>query len=178
MRKAFTLLETVVVIAIIGVLAAILTPVFARVKHQARITETVQHLHQVHIALDIYRTDYDGQGRLGDGSQMGYPQFDYAVTSPIMSLLLRKGPCLANRGNHIYWPDSLPSRGYGDTWIEMIDIFEDRTPEYTTITCTPGEYNVDNVFHPKLGLGVLVNGSLVRHLKPGKHDSNPHWWTK
>lgn len=59
MRKAFSLLEILVVIAIIAVASAILFPVFAKAKRAAGKAVSTSNLHQCALALVIYRTDYD-----------------------------------------------------------------------------------------------------------------------
>ncbi len=60
MRRAFTLIELLVVIAIIAILAAILFPVFARAKAAAKASACGSNIRQLGVALEMYRTDYDG----------------------------------------------------------------------------------------------------------------------
>lgn len=59
MRRGFTLIELMVVIAIISVLAAILFPVFARAKAQAKQTTCLSNLKQIGDAMVLYMADYD-----------------------------------------------------------------------------------------------------------------------
>lgn len=58
--RAFTLIEILVVIGIIAVIAAILFPVFGRVRENARRTSCASNLKQIAIASKMYVQDYDG----------------------------------------------------------------------------------------------------------------------
>ena len=57
---AFTLVELLVVMAIISVLAGILFPVYARSREKARQTACVSNLTQIGMALLVYAGDWDG----------------------------------------------------------------------------------------------------------------------
>jgi len=57
-KGGFTLIETLVVIAIIGVLAGMVFPVFARAKTTARMTTCMNQLRQIGLAMVMYREDY------------------------------------------------------------------------------------------------------------------------
>jgi prepilin-type N-terminal cleavage/methylation domain-containing protein/prepilin-type processing-associated H-X9-DG protein len=59
-RAGFTLVELLVVVAVIAILAAILFPVFARAREKARQTKCLSNLRQVGLALRMYVDDYDG----------------------------------------------------------------------------------------------------------------------
>jgi prepilin-type N-terminal cleavage/methylation domain-containing protein len=56
-RRAFTLIELLVVIAIISILVAILLPIFALARSQARRSACASNLHQLALALSMYRQD-------------------------------------------------------------------------------------------------------------------------
>ncbi|MFA6285910.1 MAG: type II secretion system protein [Opitutaceae bacterium] len=56
----FTLIELLTVIAVIGVLAAILFPVLAKVKEAAHSSKCASNLHQVGIAIQTYANDNKG----------------------------------------------------------------------------------------------------------------------
>lgn len=59
MRKAFTLIEVLVVIAIVSLLAAILFPVFTQAKEAAKRTSCLSNANQVGLGFVMYCTDYD-----------------------------------------------------------------------------------------------------------------------
>src|SRR5947209_12612773 len=58
-RAAFTLIELLIVIAIIAILAGILFPVFAQARGSARKTTAMSNLRQIGTALHMYTADYD-----------------------------------------------------------------------------------------------------------------------
>jgi len=58
-KKAFTLIEILVVVSIIALLAAILFPVFARARENARRASCQSNLKQIGIGLLQYLQDYD-----------------------------------------------------------------------------------------------------------------------
>lgn len=60
-RRAFTLIEILVVIAIIAILSAILLPVFFTVRGRARQASCISNLRQIGNAVQMYTQDYDGR---------------------------------------------------------------------------------------------------------------------
>ena len=72
MRRAFTLVEVLVVIAIIVLLAAFLLPVLASSRAQARRTACVAQLRQIGMAINLYRQDWNELPQLLSDS---YPQY-------------------------------------------------------------------------------------------------------
>ncbi len=73
MRKAFTLIEMLVVIAIIAILAALLMPAIARARKEAWKAACVSNVHQVGLYVQSYRTD----NKLGQLAPVGLPMLRY-----------------------------------------------------------------------------------------------------
>ncbi|MGV3617826.1 MAG: type II secretion system protein [Fimbriimonas sp.] len=59
-RRAFTLIEILICIAIIGVLAALLFPVVAQARERGQRASCVSNLKQMGTALGLYQGDHDG----------------------------------------------------------------------------------------------------------------------
>jgi len=59
--RAFTLVELLVVIAVIGIVAALLLPALARSKDSARRAQCASNLHQFGLATQMYWDDNNGQ---------------------------------------------------------------------------------------------------------------------
>ena len=57
--KGYTLVELLIVLAVIAILAALLVPVFARVRAQNRASACRSNLHQIGLALTLYVADAD-----------------------------------------------------------------------------------------------------------------------
>jgi prepilin-type N-terminal cleavage/methylation domain-containing protein/prepilin-type processing-associated H-X9-DG protein len=59
-RRGFTLVELLVVIAVVAVLAAMLLPVLSRARESARRAACQSNLRQIGTAFRLYASDYDG----------------------------------------------------------------------------------------------------------------------
>lgn len=59
-RAAFTLIEMLIVIAIIAVLIAILTPAFTSILEKGKVTQDMNNLRQIGLATQMYLNDNDG----------------------------------------------------------------------------------------------------------------------
>ncbi|MEI7477654.1 MAG: prepilin-type N-terminal cleavage/methylation domain-containing protein [bacterium] len=59
-QKSFTLIEMLIVVVIIGILAAALIPRLQSVQARARDTKRVADIHQISTAFEIYKEDNGG----------------------------------------------------------------------------------------------------------------------
>jgi len=59
-KKGFTLIELMIVIAIIAILAAVLVPNFMRAREASRLTACKSNLKSLSTAMETYSSDFDG----------------------------------------------------------------------------------------------------------------------
>jgi prepilin-type N-terminal cleavage/methylation domain-containing protein len=77
-REAFTLIELLIVVAIIGILAAIAIPNFLEAQIRAKVARAKSDLRTLSMAVEIYVVDYDGCPLAADN--MGEPIDPYPPT--------------------------------------------------------------------------------------------------
>ena len=91
---SLTLIELVVVCAIIAVLVGIIWVVYHSVRERARIAVCVSNLRQIGIALTAYREDYDGisaeEGKENDWWELGLPSPESSLETLVPSYLPSK----------------------------------------------------------------------------------------
>ncbi len=83
-KRGFTLIELMVVVAIISILAAILFPVFSSARKKARSTQCLSNLNQLCKACLMYADDHDG--RLFDNPYPG-PTYGHVETYWALAVL-------------------------------------------------------------------------------------------
>lgn len=79
-RSGFTLVEMLIVIAVIALLAAIMFPVFARARENARRASCQSNLKQIGLGIHQYAQDYDGRLPMGEIYPFGTPAETCAKT--------------------------------------------------------------------------------------------------
>lgn len=64
-KKAFTLIELMIVVAIIGILAAIAVPNFVKFQCRSKQSEAKGNLKSMYVAQEAYRGEYDKYSNIG-----------------------------------------------------------------------------------------------------------------
>jgi general secretion pathway protein G len=60
-RRGFSLIEILIVVVVLGILAAIIVPQFSGSSESARYSATIENLLQLRAAIDVYKNQHIGQ---------------------------------------------------------------------------------------------------------------------
>ncbi len=106
-KNGFTLIELLIVIAIIGVLAALLMANFVGVRQRSRDAQRKSDLRQIQSALELYRADESSY-------PVAFPACGASLTGTITSnVYMQKLPCDPVTGNtYSYTPSGTPPMSY------------------------------------------------------------------
>jgi general secretion pathway protein G len=105
-KRGFTLVEILIVVVIMGILAAIVVPQFSQSSDDARFTSTVQNLQSVRGQIDLYRNQHEGAlpgdtADTGDDlvfrDRMVEPTNEAGVTGPFANPAFPYGPYMHNQ---------------------------------------------------------------------------------
>ncbi|MDQ7822115.1 MAG: prepilin-type N-terminal cleavage/methylation domain-containing protein [Candidatus Eremiobacteraeota bacterium] len=124
-KKGFTLIELMIVIAIIAILAAILVPNFLRARAQGQLTACKSNLKNIGTAMEMYSTD--NQGR--------YPSAKTGVTPNY----LKQIPTCASAGtdpySYVYTtvPDAYTTWCSGSYHTSVMGTSKSSYPQYDAV---------------------------------------------
>jgi prepilin-type N-terminal cleavage/methylation domain-containing protein len=122
-NRAFTLVEMLVVIAIIGILAALLLPVLSSAKGNARRTACLDNLRQINQGIHMYCDDSSDISPLTKNPSEHMPSLAYKKL--MKSYVALKGPSsprdriFACPADTYYYDQLKDSRGYYNIWTNV-----------------------------------------------------------
>lgn len=174
-RNAFTLIEMLVVIAIIAILAAILFPVFAQAREKARQTTCISNLKQLGLSLAMYSQDYDELMMLAQVPAGRWPQLlapyvkarafvlcptaDYSL--PVAGTTTYQ-ECIANPagngGNNDYYYGLYPSYGYNHAYLSPSALCPDAFDTPSAVCTVTPSTATNHVPYPS---GISISGTAA-----------------
>lgn len=160
-RRAFTLIEVLVVIAIVASVAAILFPVFVRARERARCTTCVSNLKQLYGAVGCYLQDWDARYPYGYDAFWITKGYSPSVTVVMNSYV----------SDPTVW--HCPS-DIGETWPRASNGFLKSTPPFFSFLATSyGYFGIDQIGAKGVLAGVPTSRVKVPTLAPLFWDGRP-----
>lgn len=124
MKKAFTLLEILIVIAIISIVCAIIFPIFKAAKTNAYKTQSLSNLKQLGMAWKMYAEDNDDMMmRFWYYDKYWFGDKNNSVLNNYVNLKTIKDPGL--KFYNIYAPDYWGGYGYNGVYLSCCDENDD-----------------------------------------------------
>ncbi|RRJ98987.1 prepilin-type N-terminal cleavage/methylation domain-containing protein [Opitutaceae bacterium TAV4] len=181
--SAFTLIELLTVIAIIGILAAIIIPVTGKVRKSAQATKCASNLRQIQLANIHYATDNKGRYVAQSKKENGTTTNWHSVTEFIACLDVKRRPgfllaeswpkevlCpmatidggVINRA-YGYNGTGLPSAS-GDEYLRQVTVSQVPNPSRTLAFADAVDWNINESGADKYtGETYVVNATAYRH---------------
>jgi len=176
-QRGFTVVEMLVVVAILAILAGLTFPVMREAMRSAKVTQTSSNLRQQHLALKLYQADWGGDGIYGTYWEMGYPVAPGAWWD---ALRLEDGVWKSPFCCHPYYPTPINiqywfKHPFSDS--EVNQAFQENM--LTFFDEHPIDHSVDllNTFENKHVVGILLSGQL-KNLKKRGNQRLFHFWAE
>jgi len=178
-QRGFTLVEIVVVISIVVLVAALTWPVFRKAKAQALEASSISNMRQLHVAIGVYRSDYEGV-EYGSMEDMGLPDAPSPqYLGPSVSTL--RPPTMTSRGYYYYpVPSSIDHRNppwkvycpehLGQT-VLLADVWFN-----PVIGDPPYPYYFMDPLTTKYVIGITLDGNIKRKTAQGPLSLT--WWDR
>ncbi len=131
MKNAFTLIELLIVVAIIGILAAIAVPNFLNAQVKAKVSRAVSDMRNIETALEMYQLDQNGYPMArsnpitGQTGQIRLSERFYPLTTPVSYMsTIPSDPFFNDLAETD--PDFFDTYDYFDNWSSTV--FHGGTP--------------------------------------------------
>ncbi len=179
LRRAYTIVELLVVTSIILLLLSLLVPVIASARRQARITSSVGNLRQLHSSCLLYVEDFGAT----PGLIVDLPPDGLSVKNALhlpTQLFHTGGTGLdpENRSSDVYrwYFSTLRTPNQLEAWRDFV--LRSNSDPVIISDDTQSEVNegdAEGLYEPRLSIGVRYNGSIERRRRTGMLGSYDFW---
>jgi len=171
-RRGLSLVEALSVVTILGVLAALLYPVFKNVRMRALDAQCIEKLRQYGAALAIYRHEYGGDGVYGHPYAMGLPPTVGGLGLPFDTYYCPLGNHVRNTfipHPELHRDDDLPA------WIREVRLHREDTIIQADLNHNDWGRRIASPYMDQKGIGLYLGG-YVRVLVKTGDPARPEFW--
>lgn len=181
-RKAYTIIELLVVVGILAIVMAIATPVLLRAKEAAKETKCASNMHQLWEAMALYRERYGGGPAYGNAYAMGLPgnpgwasiEANLGREVHVCSGISSPG---AQNAAYTYMVVA-PNSGYPDASMRKWQEYSRAVGDHMVLYVDPNHMRLEAQLSPytqKRVQGVYLDGQFKRCLKKGDWSGYDFW---
>jgi prepilin-type N-terminal cleavage/methylation domain-containing protein len=177
-RAGMTITEVLVCVAIVAVCVAITVPVYRAARIAGLRSATEARLHQLWIALQMYRDSIGHTSQSGSLYDIGLPPERVYVE---MLTRLRLQPALPHRYPSLGWyyllvPEpALASTQMLDEWTKYSNACQERAAIVADYTLSDVNPATSSPYEFTSAIGLQLSGGVVRKRQRGA-ALWPHWW--
>ncbi|MFN8139890.1 MAG: type II secretion system protein [Fimbriimonadales bacterium] len=182
-RKAYTIVELLVVVGILAIVMAIATPVLLRAKEAAKETKCASNMHQLWEAMALYRERYGGGPAYGNCYAMGLPSLPKYATQ-IEGGLTREVhtctgmPSLGTTQAAYTYMVVPPNWNYPKEAMTQWQAYSQEVGEHMILFVDPNHMAPvfqDSPYTSKRVQGIYLDGQLKKFVKRGDWSSYEFW---
>lgn len=184
-RKGVTIAEVIICVSIVLLLAAILTPVLANAKKDAKRVGAATNLRQLYNVLQIYRADYNGSDVSYNSTYaMGLPPSDYYLFEWVTKdAAIFKSPCgpneefleqaLVNLDGYStysagYCDDKFQASDTTNSWLkDHIRNYQENAVVFHDVWCNDPGTKMSSPYVSKRIISILMSGQLLNKMRTG-----------
>ena len=174
------MIEILVVLAIVAIVAAIMLPVIIRARQGSKVSMSISNMRQLHMAIELYRSDYDGAS-YGTLEDMGLPPVpgEKCLGSSVRDLRPPNNP-LAEF--YYYYPIPSAEDRRRPNWAQYSLERQGSTVLLADVWFNPREGRPPHPYYimdpdvPKFLIGITLDGSIRRKTASGLLDLI--WWDR
>jgi prepilin-type N-terminal cleavage/methylation domain-containing protein len=180
-RRAFTVVELLIALAILSIVAASAFPVYRSALAKSRETTCINTLHQLHSAIEIYRANYGGEGVYGGVTEMRLPPYlqwmvrDLGLTHAVMRCCV-PGNIHPWSGFTVYYP--CPDMGATGDWKGWADYCRTYRDDSILVSDPNHDPKKELYFSPFVihhSIGMYLDGHVKIKNKRGDPRTR-EWW--
>jgi prepilin-type N-terminal cleavage/methylation domain-containing protein len=190
-KLAFTLIEVVVVLAIVAVLVAILTPVLLSARQQGKITDSVSKVRQLYLSVQIYRSDWQGTDDYAGGFyEAGLPPQNLGLPAIGLPASFYASPCGPDKTIHDTGPtlvdgyityaaafyDPAMLKHPQSAYKNYLKTYRQNAVLFVDPYCNPAGTDMRKPGIEKRGIAVLLSGKIENRFRRGR-ASTLEWYS-